>query len=88
MLNGTYSADVQAFKDRTGTTSRTVNIPSSLSESGNASFAAQGLVDVPFMVQGKTIEIPLSKINPYLQTMGFLLLGLAYLASLKIVGIT
>lgn len=85
LLNGEYDADVQDFMNKTGDSVRNVDIPSSISESGNASFAGEGMQDITNTVMGRTFTLPLSNYNKYLEYMGYILVALSYVASLKIV---
>lgn len=85
LVDGHYSDDVQGFIDGNGDSKRTVNLPSSLSEDGNASYSSDGFGDVSISVLGRNITLPISKVNEYFGYFGFVLLGLAYMTSYKIV---
>lgn len=83
--NGQYSSDVQQFIDGNGNSNTVINIPSSLSESGNANYTGSEIQDVSFTVQGQQVNVPLSNANEYFYIFGYILLALAYLSAYKIV---
>lgn len=85
LVDGKYSDDVQGFIDGNADSSRTIKLPNSLSEDGNASYSADGFGDVSVSVLGRNITLPISKVNEYFGYFGFVLLGLAYMTSYKIV---
>lgn len=85
LLNGQYDNDVQGFLNKDSNNSRTVSMPSSLSEDGQASYSSEGFKDVSVSVLGRTLSLPISKTNEYFNYFGFILLGLAYLSAYKIV---
>lgn len=84
LLNGEFDSDVQGFIDGTGDSTTNVNI-GQLSENGDVSFGGEGMQNVSFTVQNRTVTLPLSDYNQYLEYMGYILLALAYMAAFKIV---
>lgn len=85
LLKGDFDLDVQSFIDGTGDSKRTVNLSTQIKESGNAHFSGDGIQDLTFTVMSKTITLPLSNYNKYLEYMGSILLALSYFAAFRIV---
>lgn len=85
LLNGEHEADVSAFLNGEGDGNKTINVGGLVSESGSYQFAAQCLPDIQFSIGGQSITVPISKVCPYFEMIGFFLLAAAYLAALRIV---
>ncbi|MDR5172279.1 hypothetical protein IHQ56_10655 [Methylobacillus flagellatus] len=87
LLHGESDEEVTAFLNREGDGNRTINVGSMVSESGNYQFAASCISDVQFSIGGHSVSVPISKVCPYFEMIGYFLLAAAYLAALRIVGI-
>ena len=87
LLHGESDEDVTAYLNREGDGNRTINVGSMVSESGNYQFAASCISDVQFSIGGHAITVPISKVCPYFEMIGYFLLAAAYLAALRIVGV-
>lgn len=81
--NGDYTDDVKGFLNKSGTNSRSVNVATSLSETGSASYSSDGFQDVRISVLGKNLSVPISSANYYFNIFGYILLGLTYLSAYK-----
>lgn len=86
LVNGNYTSDVQSYLSQNGQGSGTiVNVPNSLTETGNSSFSGSQIQDLTQTVDGKTFTLPFSKVNYWFIVFGNVLLALTYFAAYKIV---
>ena len=85
ILTGENDQAVDDFLNRDGESNRTVNVGNLVSEDGNYQFAASCISDVQFSIGGHSITVPISRVCPYFEMIGYFLLAAAYLAALRIV---
>lgn len=87
ILMGEDDEAVQGFLNKDSEHKRTINLANEIKETGDYQFAAQCISDVQFSIGGHVISVPFSKLCPYFEMIGYILLAASYLYALRIVGI-
>ncbi|MCB5187585.1 hypothetical protein LG200_06135 [Methylobacillus caricis] len=87
ILMGEEDPEIKSWLNKEGDHKRTINLADEVKESGEYQFAAQCISDVQFSIGGHSVTVPFSKLCPYFEMIGYILLAAAYLYALRIVGI-
>lgn len=87
VLRGETPQDVTDFLDREGDATKNINVGNLVKETGDFNFSGGCISDVSFSIGGHSISVPLSRVCPYFEMIGYFLLAAAYLAALRIVEI-
>lgn len=87
ILMGEEDPEVKSWMNKEDDHKRTINLANEVKETGDYQFSAQCISDVQFSIGGHSISVPFSKLCPYFEMIGYILLAASYLYALRIVGI-